>query len=65
MAPHGAKGVFSFAKENTPFISPRERLTLRDWHLKSCTRCAIGCGVHGFATLGMRLATQAPYVVFS
>ena len=49
MALHGAKGVFSFAKENTPFISPRERLTLRDWRLKSCTRCAIGCGVHGFA----------------
>ena len=60
MALHGAKGVFSFAKENTPFISPRERLTLRDWHLKSCTRCAIGCGVHGFAMspcVSMHLST--------
>ena len=57
MALHGAKGVFSFAKENTPFISPRERLTLRDWHLKSCTRCAIGCGVHGFAMSLLRVVT--------
>ena len=55
MALHEAKGVFSFAKENTPFIiSPGERLTLRDRRLKSCTRCAIGCGVHGFA--------MSPYV---
>ena len=31
--------------------------------LPGCTRCAIGCGVHGFATQGMRLTTQAPHVV--
>ena len=57
MALHGAKGVFSFAKENTPFLSPRERLTLRDWRLKNCTRCAIGCGVDGFAMSLLRVGT--------
>ena len=36
-----AKGVFSFAKENTPFISPRERLALRAFGSKGCTRCAM------------------------
>ena len=59
MALHGAKGVFSFAKENTPFLSPRERLTLRDWRLKNCTRCAIGCGVHGFAMSLLRVVTDS------
>ena len=41
MALHGAKGVFSFAKENTPFISPRERLALRAFGSKGCTRRAV------------------------
>ena len=59
MALHGAKGVFSFAKEDTPFLSPRERLTLRDWRLKNCTRCAIGCGVDGFAMSLLRVVTDS------
>ena len=43
-------GIFSFQKENIPpFTSPKRKFTLRVCSLKSCTRCAIGCGVHGFA----------------
>ena len=62
---------YSLSKENTPFEIPRERrggLPPRPRPLpvcssKSCTRCAIGCGVHGFAMNpceSLPLAT-APY----
>ena len=45
---NGTKGPFSFAKENGPFGTPRERLcigrlALEDWHLKSCAACGIRC----------------------
>ena len=66
----GSKGG-SLWKENTPFEIPRERRgglpprprTLPVCSSKSCTRCAIGCGVHGFAMNpceSLPLAT-APY----
>ena len=52
-APFGAavgQRGYSLSEENTPFETPRERRgespstpALRDWGLKSCTRCAIGC----------------------
>ena len=53
-----SKGAILFHKrEWPPFDPPRERTrglpprprTLAAFILKSCTRCAIGCGVHGFA----------------
>ena len=59
-------------KENSPPYTPQEKgtrglpprpRTLAVCSLKSCTRCAIGCGVHGFAMNpceSLRLAT-APY----
>ena len=51
-------GIFSFQKENIPpFTSPKRKFTLRVCSLKSCTRCAIGCGVHGFA---MNLCDSLP-----
>ena len=50
------KGIFSFAKENIPFGTPRGREgraprppTLAVSILKSCAACGIRCGVHGFA----------------
>ena len=50
------KGVFSFQREY-PLWNPQRKArgltprppTLAVCSLKSCTRCAIGCGVHGFA----------------
>ena len=70
MALHEKRGPFSLVREWPPFDPPRERKghcpltpTLADCSLKSCTRCAIGCGVHGFAMnpyVSLRLAT-APY----
>ena len=39
----GSKGGFSFAKENTPFGTPRERLALAVCSSKSCGACRIGC----------------------
>ena len=55
---------FSFRGKKTGGARPKERLfTLAVSILKSCTRCAIGCGVHGFAMnpyVSLRLAT-APY----
>ena len=67
------KGDILFLEREYPPYTPKRKdegrpprpPTLRVLFLKDCTRCAIGCGVHGFATQGMRLATQAPYVVFS
>ena len=59
-------------KENSPPYTPQEKgtrglpprpRTLAVCSLKSCTRCGIGCGVHGFAMNpceSLRLAT-APY----
>ena len=53
-------------KENSPPYTPQEKgtrglpprpRTLAVCSLKSCTRCAIGCGVHGFA--------MSPYDSFS
>ena len=47
--PRSQRG-YSLSEENTPFETPRERRgaspstpALRDWGLKSCTRCAIRC----------------------
>ena len=41
---------FSFPRKKTGVARPKERrFTLAVCGLKSCTRCAIGCGVHGFA----------------
>ena len=40
MAPHGAKGVFSFAKENTPFESPKRKAGA------SYSQCLLGAGFH-------------------
>ena len=64
MQGHGKRGPFSLVREWPPFDPPRERKghcpltpTLADCSLKSCTRCAIGCGVHGFA--------MSPYDSFS
>ena len=51
------RGILSFSKESIPLKPPRERTrglpprphTLAVSILKNCTRCAIRCGVHGFA----------------
>ena len=52
----GQRGPFSHVREWPPLDPPREREgsppqppTLAVSILKSCTRCAIRCGVHGFA----------------
>ena len=52
-APFGAAACqrgYSLSEENTPFETPRERRgacpstpALRDWGLKSCAACGIGC----------------------
>ena len=65
-----SKGPFSFAKENGPFGTPREREgraprppTLAVSISKNCSACGIRCGVHGFAMnsyCSLPLAT-APY----
>ena len=70
---NGKGGLFSFlGKRIAPLIPPQEKgarglpprpRTLAVCSLKSCTRCAIRCGVHGFAMNpceSLRLAT-APY----
>ena len=43
-------------RERTRGLPPRPR-TLAVLGLKSCTRCAIGCGVHGFAMSLLRIVT--------
>ena len=43
------KGDTLFQKRVSPFKSPERNFTLAVCSSKSCTRCAIGCGVHGFA----------------
>ena len=70
LALHESKGIFSFAKENIPFGTPREREgraprppTLAVLISKNCSACGIRCGVHGFAMnpyCSLPLAT-APY----
>ena len=42
---HGSKGVFSFAKENTPFETPRERLDIAGEQLEElqCLPIALPC----------------------
>ena len=70
LALHESKGIFSFAKENIPFGTPREREgraprppTLAVLISKNCSACGIRCGVHGFAMnpyYSLPLAT-APY----
>ena len=56
MALHGERGIFSHVRENPPWTPKRTRGEnpstpdiARFRQLKNCTRCAIGCGVHGFA----------------
>ncbi len=41
----------------------RLRAALKVYRAARAAQCR--CGVHGFATQGMRLATQAPHIVFS
>ena len=55
-ARRGTKGGILFSKRIPPLNPPEKGKgrplrppTLPVWCLKSCTRCAIGCGVHGFA----------------
>ena len=43
------KGDTLFQKRVSPFKSPERNFTLAVCSSKSCTRCAIRCGVHGFA----------------
>ena len=49
----GGKGGYSLSKRIPPLKSQRRGSPLDPQHCgfaaKSCTRCAIGCGVHGFA----------------
>ena len=55
---------YLFFKKRYPSLKPSQRkFTLAVCSLNDCTRCAIGCGVHGFAMnpyVSLRLAT-APY----
>ena len=60
----GQRGPFSHVREWPPLDPPREREgsppqppTLAVSILKSCTRCAIRCGVHGFAMNLLRVVT--------
>ena len=69
-ARRGTKGGILFSKRIPPLNPPEKGKgrplrppTLPVWCLKSCTRCAIGRGVHGFAMnpyYSLPLAT-APY----
>ena len=49
LVPRDAPPVFFLGKENGGCPSKRKAFTLAVSILKSYTRCAIGCGVHGFA----------------
>ena len=55
---------YLFFKKRYPSLTPSQRkFTLRACSLKSCTRCAIRCGVHGFAMnpyVSLHIST-APY----
>ena len=51
------KGDTLFQKRVSPFKSPERNFTLAVCSSKSCTRCAIRCGVHGFAMNPYRLVT--------
>ena len=59
------KGDILSRERISPLGPPREREgitprppTLPDLGLKNCTRCAIGCGVHGFAMNLLRIVTD-------
>ena len=49
LVPRDAPPIFFPEKENGRCPSKRKAFTLAVSILKSYTRCAIGCGVHGFA----------------
>ena len=51
------KGDTLFQKRVSPFQSPERNFTLAVCSSKSYTRCAIRCGVHGFAMNPYRLVT--------
>ena len=55
---------YLFFKKRYPSLTPSQRkFALRACSLKSCTRCAIRCGVHGFAMnpyVSLHIST-APY----
>ena len=57
------KGDTLFQKRVSPFKSPERNFTLAVCSSKSCTRCAIRCGVHGFAMnpCELLLRSTAPY----
>ena len=68
----GQRGPFSHVREWPPLDPPREREgspprppTLAVSILKSCTRCAIGCGVHGFAMNLLRVVTDCNRALLS
>ena len=55
---------YLFFKKRYPSLTPSQRkYALRACSLKSCTRCAIRCGVHGFAMnpCELLLLSTAPY----
>ena len=49
----GTKGPFSFAKENGPFETPRERLPLQASSSKSCNACRLRCPDRGVAAFSV------------
>ena len=51
---HEAKGVFSFAKENTPFGTPRERLRLAVSDLNDSYASGMGMPARGVAALELQ-----------
>ena len=57
------KGDTLFQKRVSPFKSPERNFTLAVCSSKSCTRCAIRCGVHGFAMnhCDSKHSATAPY----
>ena len=52
---HEAKGVFSFAKENTPFGTPRERLRLAVSDLNDSYASGMGMPARGGAALSVAI----------
>ena len=52
---HEAKGVFSFAKENTPFGTPRERLRLAVSDLNDSYASGMGMPARGGAAFSVAI----------
>ena len=52
---HGSKGIFSFAKENAPFGTPRERLRLAVSGLNDFYASGMGRLAHGIAAVGVAI----------